>query len=136
VPVSEPELPDAELEVLACLWRQGGATVRRVREAMQEYRPMSHASAFTLLRRLEAKGLVRREKARAGKAFVFRPTTRPGRTYRRVVKSLLDRVFGGSAVALVSSLFETRPPTKQELDELQTLLDGLRHKGAKKGGGA
>lgn len=136
VAVSEPELPDAELEVLASLWRGGAATVRQVREAMQEYRPMSHASAFTLLRRLEAKGLVRREKAPAGKAFVFRPTTRPGRTYRRVVKDLLDRVFGGSPVTMVSSLFETRPPTKEELDELQALLDGLRRKGTKKGGGS
>lgn len=130
--LSAHDLPDAELDVLACLWRQGAATVRQVREHMQRYRPMTHASAFTLLRRLEGKGLVTREKGPVGKAFVFRARVAPGRTYRRVVKNLLDRVFGGSPVALVSSLLETRPPTEQELYRLQELLDELRGKSSGK----
>lgn len=125
-PLPEPTLPDAELEVMACLWKRGTATVREVQQAMQGYRPMTHASAFTLLKRLQAKGLVTRAKGPVGKAFVFKPTVRPGRTYRRVIGGMLERIFGDNPVALAASLFETRPPTSEELGELQELLDRLR----------
>jgi BlaI family penicillinase repressor len=124
--VREERLPDAELEVLACLWRNGETTAREVREAMQHYRPMTHGSVATLLSRLQAKGLVARRKGPVGKAYVYKATRRPGPAYRRVVKDILERIFGGSSVALVNSLFETQPPTPDELDALQELLDELR----------
>ena len=128
-----PDLPDAELEVLACLWQRGQATARQIREAIKEYRPMAHGSVVTLLKRLEGKGLVRREKGPVGEAFVYSPTRRPGPAYRRIVGNLLQRIFGGDGVALVASLFETQPPTSDELEELQRLLDQLRERSTKKG---
>src|SRR4030095_12079423 len=126
--MAEERLPDAELEVMACLWRLREATARQVRESMKSYRPMAHTSVVTLLGRLEAKGLVKRAKGPVGKAFVYTPLSRPGKTYRRVVRDCLQRVFGGNGPALVASLFETQPPTLEEVAELQRLLDGLRRK--------
>ena len=126
----EERLPDAELDVLACLWRHGEATARQVREALDHYRPMAHGSVATLLGRLQAKGLVSREKGPVGKAFVYTPTLQPRSGYRRVVRELLQRIFGGNSVALVTSLFETQPPTAAELEDLQRLLDELRKKRA------
>ncbi len=123
---TEETLPDAELEVLACLWRKGEATARDVREAMAAYRPLTHSAVSTLLARLQEKGLVARRKGPVGKAFLFRAAGRPQRTRRRLVGDLLERVFGGDALAVVSSLFETRPPSTEELDRLQRLLDELR----------
>jgi BlaI family transcriptional regulator, penicillinase repressor len=124
--MAEERLPDAELEVMACLWRLREATARQVREAMMGYRPMAHTSMVTLLGRLEAKGLVKRAKGPVGKAFLYTPMRRPGKTYRRVVGDVLQRIFGGNGLALVASLFETQPPTAAELVELQQLLDRLR----------
>ena len=131
--VADELFPNAEREVLACLCRLGAATVRQVREEMEAYRPMMHASVFTLLKRLEAKGAVTREKGPKGKAFVYKPAVQPVRAYRQVVKDLVDRIFGGSGVELVSSLFETRPPTPDEIEQLQELLDQLRQKSSKRG---
>jgi len=123
---NEEHLPAAELDVLACLWRRGTATAREVREALHRYRPMAHGSVATLLGRLQDKGLVSREKGPVGKAFIYKPARRAGTGYRRVLKELLQRVFGGDSLALVTSLFETQPPTQEELQELQQLLDDLR----------
>jgi BlaI family penicillinase repressor len=131
--MTEELLPNAEMEVLACLWQQEQATVRQIREAMQSYRPMTHGSVFTLLRRLEDKQMVSREKGPSGKALIFKPIVRPGSTHRRVVRSLVDRIFGGSGVALVASLFETSPPTREEIRELQQLLNKLRRTRTTKG---
>ncbi len=122
------ELPDAEMEVMACLWKFGKATAREINEAMGEYRPMAHGSTVTLLNRLEAKGLVKKEKGDQGKAFVYRSTRKPSPTYRHVVGKVLQRIFGGDSLALVSSLFKTKPPTEEELNDLQRLLDELKRK--------
>jgi predicted transcriptional regulator len=133
LPQTGQPLPDAELDVLACLWRHGETTARQIRETMKHYRPMAHGSVMTLLGRLQEKGLVSREKGPVGKAFVYRATQRPALTYRRLVKNLLQRVFGGRSVALVASLFETQPPTPDEIRDLQQLLDRLRLKTSKEG---
>jgi len=87
---------------------------------------MAHASMMTLLGRLEAKKMVKRVKGSVGKAFVYMPRRRPDKTYRQVIGDTLQRIFGGNQSALLNSLFETRPPTSEELAELQRLLDRLR----------
>jgi BlaI family penicillinase repressor len=119
-------LPDAELDVLACLWRQGEATTGEVRDMMRRYRPMAHGSVATLLGRLLAKGLVARRRAPVGKAFIYTPAKHARSGYRRVIGDVLDRIFGGNSVALVASLLETRPPKPDEIRQLQGLLDDLR----------
>jgi BlaI family penicillinase repressor len=129
-----PHLPGAERDVLACLHRLGQATARAIRETMESYRPMTHGSVVTLLKRLEAKKLVAREKAAEGKAFVYSPTKLHGPSFRGLVKDLLQRVFHGDGVALIASLFETKPPSAGELEKLQLMLNELRSAPAKKGG--
>lgn len=125
-----PSLPEAELDVLSCVLQRGKVTAREIREALVEARPMAHASVVTLLTRLEAKGLLRKEKAAQGKAFVYEATQKPGTVYRSLVGGMLDRVFGGNGLAMAHSLFETQAPNAEEIDQLQTLLDELRVKGA------
>lgn len=124
-------LPDAEADVLATLYELGGATTRAIREHLHARRPMAHASVATLLGRLEERGLIRRQKAEAGKAFVYHPTRPRPRAFAASMRRALDvveRGFGGSSVALVASLFETRKPTPDELRELRRLVDTLEKK--------
>jgi predicted transcriptional regulator len=125
--MAEP-LPDAELEVMACLWREGPLTARQVREKLRPHRQLAHASVCTLLGRLEAKRFVSREKGPVGKAFVYSARTQPTQTHRQLLGGLLDRVFAGSGVALVASLFETKAPSLEEIAELEALLKELREK--------
>ena len=125
--------PDAELEVLACLWQLGEATARQIREMMHDYRPMAHGSVLTLLGRLKDKGLVEREKGPTGKAFIYKSTHQAKAGYRRVVKDLHKRIFGGNTIALVTSLFETEPPTQNELKKLRQLLNELQRNNNKGG---
>jgi BlaI family transcriptional regulator, penicillinase repressor len=129
---TEYELPDAELDVMTCLWNVPAATARQIRETLRDRRPLAHASVCTLLGRLEAKGLVVRQRAPVGKAFLYRAATRPDRAHRHLVKKLLDGVFHGNGVALVASLLESRPPTETEIAELERLLNNLRESQSRK----
>jgi predicted transcriptional regulator len=120
------KVPAAELDVLACLQRMGEATAREIGDHLRAYRPMAHGSVVTLLKRLEAKSLVTKRKAPVGKAFVYRPTRGVKSTYHDLLKRIRLRVFGGDSVALVASLYESKPPTKAELQELEKLVERLR----------
>jgi predicted transcriptional regulator len=126
--VPDRRLPDAELEVLTCLHRRGEATARDIREALWDQRPMAHGSVLTLLGRLERRGLVTRRKGPVGKAFIYEPTRQQTATMRPVIRRLVDRMFAGSPVDLVASLFETRPPSRRELDAIERLVRDLRRK--------
>ncbi|MBN1362108.1 MAG: BlaI/MecI/CopY family transcriptional regulator [Sedimentisphaerales bacterium] len=126
-----PSLPEAELDVLSCLLQQRRQTARDIREALAPVRPMAHASVVTLLTRLEAKHLVRKEKGPQGKAFVYEATQEPAQVYRSLVGGMLNRVFGGNGMALVHSLFEAKPPDAGEIDQLQDMLDRMRTQRAK-----
>jgi BlaI family transcriptional regulator, penicillinase repressor len=124
--MSAHEIPNAELDVMRCLWQGQPRTARAIREQLHPERNMSHSSVCTLLGRLEAKGFVAREKGAHGKAFVYRATVAMSPTKSRLVGALLDRLFAGSGIDLVASLFESQPPTDQQLNEFQRLLDELR----------
>lgn len=121
-------LPDAELDVMGRLWAAGSLTARELREALALTRPMSHSSICTLLARLEDKGYVCREKADTGKAFVYRPAKPRESTSREAVGRLVDRLFSGEPISLVASLLESRPPSPEQLDELERLLAQLRRR--------
>jgi BlaI family penicillinase repressor len=130
--VKEPRIPDAEADVLAAVFDAGEATARAVREALARKRPMAHGTVVTLLRRLEERGLLKRRKADQGKAFLYRPTKAHARTFGPAVSTLMQRAFGGRPAALVASLFESRSPSTEEIDELEALVERLRReKGAK-----
>ena len=118
-----PEIPEAELEVLACLWNAEPLTAGEIREQLQAYRPMAHGSVLTLLNRLSEKNLVLREKSGKGKSFAYRPVQRPAPIYRRILGKLRQRIFGGSSVAMVASLLESQTTTLEELNELKALLE-------------
>ena len=124
-PPAVTDLPDAELDVLAWLWRNGPSTARQVREGLSRQRPMTDGASVTLLRRLEAKGLLTRRKER-GQPYLYRPTRSPRPTYRRLVRNLAERLFGGDPAQLVLSLFEGRPPTDEELEKIERAIHELR----------
>jgi predicted transcriptional regulator len=108
---------------MACLWRLQRATAAEIRECLATHRPMEHGSVLTLLKRLGEKQLVEREKGPRGKAFVYAPTRGPDRTYRRLLRSLVDRIFGGDRVAVLASLLDTGRPSQEELAAMKKLLE-------------
>lgn len=124
--MTERSIPEAELEILACLHRLEEATAAELRSAIAGYRPLAHGSVITLLKRLEGRKLVRKRKGPKGKAFLYQPCHEPSSTLGGVLDRLLNRIFAGDSVALVSSLLETSPPDEKELEDLQQLLDRFK----------
>ncbi len=120
------DLPNAEIEVLAFVRQQGSATTRQVSEGLAPHRKMGTSAAQALLLRLEAKSLLQRERIKGTKAFRYVPTQQAEPAYRRITRRLVDRIFGGSPVQLMSCLFDSREPTAKEIEQMKKLLKELK----------
>jgi len=122
VPRSESEHPtELELEILKVLWNEAPLPVRDVRARLAAaQRPLAHSSVITMLNIMVRKGYVARRKA--GNAFLFAPLVERGSVGGRIMSDLVERLFEGSASALVLNLLETTDLDAGELNELRKLV--------------
>lgn len=116
----------AELEVLQILWERGPSTVREVLEVLPKER--AYTSVMSLLNVMFEKGLVSREPE--GRAFRYAAEHQPGQTEGRMLGDLLERVFAGSATAMVARLLEQAQPSEEELAEIRKVIS--QHKRGRK----
>lgn len=129
---SVDNIPNAELDVLSCVWREAPVTAKRIREMMKKTRPMAHGSVVTLLTRLETKGLVSREKGAVGKAFVFKARAAAEPTHRKLTRDFLHRVFAGDISAMFTAMIDAETPTPEQLGQIQKQLQTIKPKARKK----
>lgn len=122
---AQPHPTPGELEVLRVLWDRGPATVREVMDALPKER--AYTSVMSLLNVMTEKKLVTRKPE--GRAFRYTAKTLPNQTEGKILGSVLDRVFEGSASALVARLLEQSKPSAAELDEIRKLIDEYKQKG-------
>ena len=112
---------EAEMEILAVLWRRGAATVREIHEIISAEKPSAYTTTLKLLQIMTGKGLVEREEA--GRAHVYRAKLKRETTQRKFTEDLLNRVFGGSAAQLVMRVLESKPADAEELAEIRQMID-------------
>jgi predicted transcriptional regulator len=119
---SLPKPTAGELEILGVLWRRGPSTVHEVRDALARGQRVAYTTVLKLLQIMGEKGLVTR--VSPTRPHVYRATAEAG-VKRRLVADLLDKVFEGSAMNLVMQALSARPASRDELQQLRELLDGL-----------
>ena len=77
-----------------------------------------------LLQNMTEKRLVVRDESE--RTHVYAPARREQQTKRLLVADLVDRVFDGSAAALVMQVLAGANNSKEEIDEIRKLLDQKR----------
>jgi BlaI family transcriptional regulator, penicillinase repressor len=110
-----------ELEALKVLWDRGRATVREIYQVLRpEDKELAYTTVLSLLQTMEQKGLVGRELV--GKAHAYFPLARKEATFRSLAGSFLERVFDGAVDQYLVRALESRPPSVQELEELEKMI--------------
>lgn len=127
-----PKVSDSEMVVLRTLIDLRETTAASLQERLSAANPWAYSTVMTFLRRLEAKGLVEHVRRAGRKAFLFRPTSRARSAGRTALRRILDSVFGGDPVPLVSSLLEATELKDAEIAQLHRLIDEHAVKGGKK----
>lgn len=120
-------LPRREREVFETLCRLDGGTAAGVRDALSD--PLSDSAVRTMLRRLEAKGLVRRASGRDG--FVYRPAPRTETVAAGALQRMIDTFFAGSAAGAATALLGLgQRLTDEEARALEQAIDQARDRDA------
>jgi predicted transcriptional regulator len=122
-----PEVSDAELEVLKVLWEHGPGTVRDVEASLrQSKKRWAYTTVLTLLHRLQAKGYVKSDKREL--AHVFSAVVTRERLVRQRLRDVADSLCEGAATPLVLALVEGQRFSSEELEQFRKLLDELEAK--------
>jgi BlaI family penicillinase repressor len=121
---------ELELQFLKILWEKSPQPVREIRDLLAESgRDIAHTSVITTLNTMVKKRYLTRQKE--GKAFLFAPRITREQVSQSVLGDIVNRVFDGSAKALLMGLFEHSDFDPAELKELRKLID-QRMKGGDK----
>jgi BlaI family penicillinase repressor len=113
---------ELELQFLKILWEKSPQPVRDIRDLLAKAgRDIAHTSVITTLNTMVKKQLVTREKE--GKAFLFSPKVTREQVSQSVLGDVVNRVFDGSATAVLLGVIEQNEIDLDELKELRKLID-------------
>jgi len=111
----------AELEILDVLWELKKATVREVFDELSKRKVTTYTTVLKFMQIMQAKGLVVRDEQE--KAHIYRPKNSQRQTRTKLVGTLLDKAFRGSALSLVQHVLESKPATSEELNAIRRMID-------------
>ena len=103
-----------ELQILKVLWDRGPLKAESGRD-------IAHTSVITTLNTMVDKGFLKRRKQ--GKAFLFSPRVERDEVCVQMLGDMVDRVFDGSAKAVVLGLFDCAELNAADLKELRRLIN-------------
>ncbi len=112
---------DAELDILAALWRLGPSTVREVHEAMAK--ESGYTTTLKQMQLMTEKGLLQRSER--FRSHVYEAGIPKEQTQQQITADLLERAFEGSAKNLVMGALSAQPASPEELREIRAMLDEL-----------
>lgn len=113
------KITDAELSVMQVLWEAGQPlSLNQVKAALDK----NGETVKTLLRRLCQKGAVAQEKR---SVYYYRPLVAQDDLGQYQTQHIIDRLYAGSAKAMVAALVEHGQLQSQDVDELRTLFQSL-----------
>ena len=112
---------DRELEIMKVVWQMGEASAREIQRKMPG--EPHYNSVSTIIRVLERKGhLVYRAE---GKTHFYRAGESREKTRVRLLRHLVDQVFGGSAASVVLNLVQVGDLTPKDLDDIRCKIDTI-----------
>jgi BlaI family transcriptional regulator, penicillinase repressor len=115
---------ESELEILQVLWQKKAATVREVHDELAKMRDIGYTTALKLLQIMFEKGLVTRDDS--SKTHIYMPAVTREKTQKQIVGKMINTLFSGSSTELVMQALGNQKTSKEELDEIQKMLDNLR----------
>ena len=115
-------LTEAETLVMNVLWDLESATVHSVLETLNDVQSKDYAytTVSTILRVLEKKGFVERQKQ--GRGHIYLPLMKKSEYQEQATQILVNSVFSGERTALIRNLLGDAKLTEEDLAEVKALL--------------
>ncbi len=116
---------ESELEILQILWQKELATVREVHEELSKTKVSGYTTTLKLLQIMFEKKLVTRDDS--AKTHIYKPAVSKLKTQKQFLDKIINGLFYGSSTQLVLQALGNQKASKNELEEIQKYLDGLKN---------
>ncbi|MEW4569089.1 BlaI/MecI/CopY family transcriptional regulator [Tautonia sp. JC769] len=123
--------PDAlgarERQIMDAVYKLGEASVAQVLADLPD--PPSYSAVRTMIRALEAKGLLQHR--RDGTKYVYRARRSRESAARSAITHLMQTFFGGSAAGAVAAILDVSATrlTDEDLGRIEGIIDRARREG-------
>lgn len=121
-----PQISDAEFEVMDVIWKYAPISTNEITDRLAKTRDWSPKTIYTMLSRLEKKGVITHEKE--SRVFVYTPCIQKCDYIEAESRTLANRFFDGAMNQMVVSFLDRKELSAEDLDELQRILDKKRKK--------
>jgi BlaI family transcriptional regulator, penicillinase repressor len=122
MPREPQDVTEAELSLMRRLWDAGRASIRQLTDDLY---PAGGAAQYATvqkqLERLEAKGFVRRDRSLF--VHVFEPAVDRDELIGRRIRTMAEKLCGGSLVPILSHLARSKALTGKERRALRELIE-------------
>lgn len=108
------------------IWRRGTARAEEIRDALSDKHDLTDSTVRTLLRRIEAKGIL--EHITEGRTFVYRSRVKASDMANRAVRRVVERFCEGSLPNLLIGMADDRLISAAELRELAAEIERKQKK--------
>ena len=113
------KLFDSEIKVMEIIWDSEPITAKQVSLVAAETIGWNKNTTYTILKKLEAKGAIKREEP----GFICSSLISRDEVQKAETQSLVDKLFGGSKKALFSALLEDEKLSESDIKELRDMID-------------
>ena len=119
----DENLTEVELQILNVLWDHGPSPVRVIHAELEEVKGTNYSTTVKMLSVMLQKDLVTRTENERPHVYRAKVTRRSAST--KMIRTLANRMYDGSAMSLVMQAISTQKPTAEEIAEVRKLLDEL-----------
>ncbi len=127
MPDSIRRLPDAELEIMLILWEAGQPVPRSyIDEHLRGKKDWAVTTILKLISRLVERGFVTVERQGHGKMSFYSTSISDQEYLEFESKTMLEKLYGNSVKALVTSLYNGKAIDDKDINDLRTFLDDYR----------
>lgn len=117
------EPTEREFAILEILWKRGSCTVRDVQEALSENEDVGRTTVLKLMQIMFDKGLVKRDESEH--SHTYTATLKQEEVQEQMVGRFMKRVFGGSALSLMTRALAVKGASKKDTEKIRKLLEEM-----------
>ena len=117
-------ISDVEFAVMEVLWEKARMAAKDIADKLTDSRGWSLTTVKTLLSRLAAKAVVTH--AQDGRHFLYSPIVEREDYVTGESRRLVDRLFGGKFMPLLTHLAEKEKLSDDEISEIERLLREMK----------
>ena len=117
-------LPDSELDIMLVLWNGTPPMTRpEIEKVINKKKNLAPTTILSLLTRLEAKKFV--EVTKQGKMNLYTPLVSQSDYQANESQSVLEKLYGNSLKKFVTSLYQGKKMSSEEVQDLSNFLKEL-----------